>query len=99
LASPRQKTKQIQSSNYKNEKTSIISSMALGCLALAMGLALAPKAHAAKPVTATQTGQSIMVNLKAEGTYAIVETNSYIIQPSKKSKKRGQSLLLTLREL
>ena len=51
--------------------------MALGCLALAMGLALAPKAHAAKPVTATQTGQSIMVNLKAEGTYAIVETNSY----------------------
>jgi hypothetical protein len=30
-----------------------------------------------KPVTATQTGQSIMVNLLAEGTFAIVETNTY----------------------
>jgi hypothetical protein len=51
--------------------------MALGCLALAMGLVPAPKANAAKPPTATQTGQSIMVNLLAEGTFAIVETNTY----------------------
>jgi hypothetical protein len=58
-------------------KKSIISSMALGCLALATGLVLGPKAHAAKPVTATQTGQSIMVNLLAEGTFAIVQNETY----------------------
>ena len=75
--------------------------MALGCLALAMGLALAPKAHAAKPVTATQTGQSIMVNLKAEGTYAIVETNSYRYNFNtaeaylqEKSQKKGSELTI-----
>jgi hypothetical protein len=59
------------------KKTLIISSTALGCLAFALGLVLVPKAHAAKPPTATQTGQSIMVNLLAEGTFAIVETNTY----------------------
>ena len=59
------------------KKTLKISSMALGCLALAMGFVLAPKAQAAKPVNGTLTGQSIMVNLQAEGTFAIVQTLTY----------------------
>jgi hypothetical protein len=59
------------------KKTLIISTMALGCLALAMGLVLAPKAQAAKPVSATLTGQSIMVNLDAAGTFTIHENQTY----------------------
>ena len=51
--------------------------MAVGCLALAAGTVFVPKAQAAKPVTGTLTGQSIMVNLLAEGTFAIVETKTY----------------------
>jgi hypothetical protein len=59
------------------KKTSIISSMALGCLALAMGLVLAPEAQAAKPVNSTLTGQSIMVNLDAAGTFTIHENQTW----------------------
>ena len=77
MAPPRQKQNKYKVVITKKKKTSIISSMALGCLALAMGLVLAPKAQAAKPVNATATGQSIMVNLQAEGTFAIVQTLTY----------------------
>jgi hypothetical protein len=48
--------------------------MALGCLTLAVGLVLAPKAHAASP---TLTGQSIMVNLDAAGTFTIHENQTW----------------------
>jgi hypothetical protein len=41
------------------KKTLIISSMAIGCLALTVGLVLAPKAHAAS--SPSQTAQDIMV--------------------------------------
>ena len=51
--------------------------MALGCLTLAVGLVLAPKAQAAKPVNSTLTGQSIMVNLDAAGTYTIHENQTW----------------------
>jgi hypothetical protein len=59
------------------KKSLIISTMALGCLAIAMGLVLAPKAQAAKPATATLTGQSIMVNLDAAGTFTIHENQTW----------------------
>jgi len=44
------------------KKSFIITSMALGCLALALGLVLAPKIHAASGGS-SQTAQSIMVNM------------------------------------
>src|SRR6266566_3012025 len=44
------------------KKTLIISSMALGCLTLAVGLVLVPKVHAAGSGS-SQTAQSIMVNM------------------------------------
>jgi hypothetical protein len=59
------------------KKSLIISAFGVGCLALAMSLTLAPKAQAAKPTNGTLTGQSIMVNLQAEGTFAIVQTLTY----------------------
>jgi hypothetical protein len=52
---------------YQMKKTLIISSLALGCLALALGLVLAPKVHAASP-TSSQTAQSIMVSLTPNST-------------------------------
>jgi hypothetical protein len=42
------------------KKSLIISTMAVGCLALALGLVLAPKVHAAPP-NASQTAQDVMV--------------------------------------
>lgn len=66
-----------KSVNTYMRKTLIISRIRLGCLALALGLVLTAKGNAAKPTNASQTAQSIMVNLLAEGTFAIVETNTY----------------------
>src|SRR4029453_17942838 len=58
------------------KKSLIISSVALGCLTLVLGLVLAPKANA-KPPNATLTGQSIMVNLDAAGTFTIHENQTW----------------------
>ena len=44
------------------KKSFIISSLTVGCLALALGLVLAPKLHAAAP-NSSQTAQSIMVDM------------------------------------
>jgi hypothetical protein len=57
------------------KKTLTISSMAIACLALAVGLVLVPKAHAAAP---SQTAQSIMVDGNFNSTaYQISGTTTW----------------------
>jgi hypothetical protein len=56
------------------KKSLIISSMALGCLALAVGLVLAPNVHAASP---SQTAQCIMVNTMTDSAFEINGTTTW----------------------
>jgi hypothetical protein len=57
------------------KKSSIISTLALGCLALGLGLMILPTAHAAAP---SQTAQDVMVNTALDSTaYQINGTTTW----------------------
>jgi hypothetical protein len=57
-------------------KTKVFVLCGLGAAALALALG-GGDAWAGKPTTSTTTGQGIMVNLHAEGTYAVVQSETY----------------------
>ena len=59
------------------KKSFIISTSALGCLALALGLVLVPKVHAAGP-NASKTAQSVMVQTNlSNSAFEIVGDTTY----------------------
>jgi len=63
------------------KKTLIIPSMAIGCLALAVGLVLAPKVHAASGGS-SKTAQSVMVQTNlSNSAFEIVGDTTYHWDP------------------